>query len=286
MRAYVFWYEDQQRIKMLKDRTIIDMEIGSTDVTVNGEPETMDVAPLFENGTVMVPVRFIAEKFGREVTWDGENRLVFVGSLPDIDIRPDEKQETEAIQDKETEDKETKDEETGISRSSYSRYRVVIDPGHGGRDPGAIANGLVEKNVNLDIALKLKKILDEKGVSTYMTRSSDVYPNLYYRARMANNINAHLFVSIHNNAGHSRYSGIMTLYCPSSRQGSTGRDFAKIVFDVWSFSVILCILITSLFLITNIPSYEREITQVLKNNGNMVEFNINQIKSSNERFCK
>lgn len=64
------------------------------------------------------------------------------------------------------------------------------------------------------------------------------------------------------------------------------RDFAKIVFDVWSFSVVLCILITSLFLITNIPSYEREISQALRNNGNMVEFNINQIKSSNQNILR
>ncbi len=59
------------------------------------------------------------------------------------------------------------------------------------------------------------------------------------------------------------------------------RSFSKVLIDIWSFSIILCILITSLFLTINMSSYEKEITQVLRNNGDMVEYSILQIEKSN-----
>jgi N-acetylmuramoyl-L-alanine amidase len=215
MDVHLFWYPDTQGLKLLKGNTIIDMRIGSTETKVNKAPDMMDVPPLLADGTVMVPVRYVAETFGSKVYWDADRRQVYVGSLPGLDpISPG-----------------PSPKEPDNSRGDYSRYRVVIDAGHGGKDTGARANGLVEKNLNLDIALRLEKILKERGITIYMTRRTDTYPDLYYRARMANSVSADLFVSIHNNAGHSSYSGTMTLYCPSSRPGFTGKDFARIVQD-------------------------------------------------------
>ncbi len=60
------------------------------------------------------------------------------------------------------------------------------------------------------------------------------------------------------------------------------RSFTKVLFDIWSFSIILCIFVTSLFLVVNMSSYEKEITKVLRNHGNMVEFNVSQIQKSNQ----
>ncbi len=59
------------------------------------------------------------------------------------------------------------------------------------------------------------------------------------------------------------------------------RNFTKILFDIWSFSIVLCLLVSSLFLSINTSSYEKEIIGVLQNNGGMVEFNLEQIKKSN-----
>ncbi|PTL22979.1 hypothetical protein DA802_10240 [Shouchella clausii] len=79
--------------------------------------------------------------------------------------------------------------------------RVVIDPGHGGRDPGARGNGLIEKNITLLFAKQIKKSLQENGIEVYLTRSSDEYVYLQERANIADSFQADLFLSIHAN-GH------------------------------------------------------------------------------------
>ncbi len=77
---------------------------------------------------------------------------------------------------------------------------IVIDPGHGGKDPGASANGVTEKNVNLAVGLELQRVLAAKGYNVIMTRATDVYLKLQERTDIANNVNADLFVSVHVNA--------------------------------------------------------------------------------------
>jgi N-acetylmuramoyl-L-alanine amidase len=91
--------------------------------------------------------------------------------------------------------------------------RVVIDPGHGGHDPGAVGpSGLYEKNVVLDIALKLKKILlADPFNEVFLTRETDRFISLEERTVMANRKNADFFVSIHANANPvRRVKGIET----------------------------------------------------------------------------
>ena len=91
---------------------------------------------------------------------------------------------------------------------------VVIDPGHGGKDPGALYNGVSEKFLNLDIAMKLGKKLEEVGVTVLYTRKTDISVGLGERADFANKAKADLFVSIHNNSLPSKlsYGGSETLY--------------------------------------------------------------------------
>jgi len=91
--------------------------------------------------------------------------------------------------------------------------RVVIDPGHGGHDPGAVGpSGLYEKNVVLDIALKLRKILlADPFNEVFLTRETDRFISLEERTAMANRKNADFFVSIHANANPvRRVKGIET----------------------------------------------------------------------------
>lgn len=91
--------------------------------------------------------------------------------------------------------------------------KVVIDPGHGGADPGAIGpTGLKEKDVVLDVARRVGKILErEYGVEVFYTRSKDVFIPLDERTDFANSKNADLFISIHANASRKRHTkGIET----------------------------------------------------------------------------
>jgi N-acetylmuramoyl-L-alanine amidase len=79
--------------------------------------------------------------------------------------------------------------------------RVVIDPGHGGHDPGAQSNGVVEAELVLDIALRVEKLLqDQPGVDVVLTRRTDEFIPLEERTAIANREGADLFLSIHANA--------------------------------------------------------------------------------------
>jgi len=79
--------------------------------------------------------------------------------------------------------------------------KVWLDAGHGGNEPGAVANGLVEKNMNLVTTLKCKEVLVRHGLTVGLTRSDDRYVGLTERCDMANKWGADYFVSIHYNAG-------------------------------------------------------------------------------------
>ncbi|UCG38047.1 MAG: N-acetylmuramoyl-L-alanine amidase, partial [bacterium] len=97
--------------------------------------------------------------------------------------------------------------------------RIVLDAGHGGKDPGAIGpNGLKEKDVTLALALRLKPLLEEKGYEVLMTRASDLYIELPERTAFANQNKADLFISIHTNASRSRkVRGVETYFLGVAR---------------------------------------------------------------------
>lgn len=93
--------------------------------------------------------------------------------------------------------------------------RIVLDPGHGGKDPGAVgARGTREKDINLAVALKLKQMMEkELGVTVLMTRSDDRFVSLADRTKYANDNHADIFISIHTNASKTRSAkGLETYY--------------------------------------------------------------------------
>lgn len=92
--------------------------------------------------------------------------------------------------------------------------RIVVDAGHGGHDPGAMHNGLREKDITLDVAQRLRRILEnEYGFEVLMTRSDDRFVALEERTAFANSHGADLFVSVHVNSSRNRKAkGIETYY--------------------------------------------------------------------------
>ena len=89
-----------------------------------------------------------------------------------------------------------------IEKSSpLKNLKIVIDPGHGGNESGTTGClGTKEKDINLILSQKLKTYLSDKGAKVYLTRENDTYLGLYDRVNFANNLNADIFISIHNNA--------------------------------------------------------------------------------------
>lgn len=79
--------------------------------------------------------------------------------------------------------------------------KIFLDPGHGGADSGEAANGILEKNVNLSVALKLKPLLIAAGIEVKLSREDDSFPSLNSRPTTANSWGADFFMSIHHNGG-------------------------------------------------------------------------------------
>jgi N-acetylmuramoyl-L-alanine amidase len=101
---------------------------------------------------------------------------------------------------------------------------VVIDAGHGGRDPGATSIlGYYEKGVNLAVAWKITNLLRRRGVRVQMTRTGDYYIELEDRAAIANRLNADLFVSIHADSSPKSSTRGYTLYIANGASWSSRR---------------------------------------------------------------
>jgi len=114
-------------------------------------------------------------------------------------------------------DKPTRDGARSLTRTLGLKIsRIVIDPGHGGHDTGTIGpHGLLEKNVCLDVALRLGKLIHQKlpGAQVIYTRKTDVFVPLEERTAIANQAGADLFISIHANSSHDEQArGIETYY--------------------------------------------------------------------------
>lgn len=89
---------------------------------------------------------------------------------------------------------------------------IVLDAGHGGKDQGASAGNVLEKEINLEITKKTKKILEEAGYRVGMVRDNDTFVELGQRAAYANQKEARVFVSIHCNSAEEAADGIETFY--------------------------------------------------------------------------
>ena len=117
---------------------------------------------------------------------------------------------------------------------------ITIDAGHGGRDPGATYNDIFEKNINLEISLKLEKELLKQGATVFMIRRSDIdlssfydskkkRGDLYRRLQLIKKNKSNMYISIHINwYKNSNYKGAEVLYSPIN---SSSKKIAKIIME-------------------------------------------------------
>ncbi|HHU73239.1 MAG TPA: N-acetylmuramoyl-L-alanine amidase CwlD [Clostridiales bacterium] len=127
----------------------------------------------------------------------------------------------------------------GFEEKEKKEIIIVIDPGHGGRDPGKVGvNGALEKDVNLSIALKLKDLLEQNDITVVMTRTEDVglysesdsnkkNADLRKRVEIIHSCKANLAVSIHQNSFQEEYvKGAQVFY---HAQSTEGKKLAEII---------------------------------------------------------
>ncbi|RDU24769.1 N-acetylmuramoyl-L-alanine amidase family protein [Anaerosacchariphilus polymeriproducens] len=116
-------------------------------------------------------------------------------------------------------------------KSLYDKI-VVIDAGHGGTEPGKPAGDILEKNINLDIVLKLKKMLDNTDIRVYYTRLKDENPSFFHRVNLANATKANMFISIHNNSNESYIHGTQVLWNEKKKYKGLGTfELSQILLD-------------------------------------------------------
>lgn len=111
----------------------------------------------------------------------------------------------------------------GARQGRLHNVRIAVDAGHGGEDRGVchFPDGLIEKEINLDMALRLAAALEKEGATVLLTRSDDTFVPLAERAALANQFGADLFISLHVNRipGHPDCFGAQTFFYPSSQEG-------------------------------------------------------------------
>ncbi|MBW2672998.1 MAG: N-acetylmuramoyl-L-alanine amidase, partial [Deltaproteobacteria bacterium] len=156
---------------------------------------------------IWVPENVRANVFKLGIILDKPHRVVIDVMLPDVEKKESEEREKVKV---------------------LKKKVVVIDPGHGGEDPGAIGRrGTREKTVVLRIAKKLQRILKVRGYEAFLTRKGDYYISLKNRGKIAREYGADIFLSIHADACRSRGARGTSVYCLST--GGASSEAAKLL---------------------------------------------------------
>lgn len=118
----------------------------------------------------------------------------------------------------------------------FLEFCVVIDAGHGGSDGGTVSGKVVEKDINLSVALKLKAILEDNNIEVILTRSSDENMSLVQRTSAANDSNADFFISLHCNyyEDDAQIAGLECYY--SSPESKESKAYAESIINAVSLS--------------------------------------------------
>jgi len=192
---------------LLKQTTCAESVSKETKLRKSGI-ETITITPLKE-GDVRVQIKLRSDTdvhvnvFNLKPFQDRPDRLVIDVELPEVS-----RQETHLR------------EQTKVSKK---KQIIILDPGHGGDDPGAVGRkGTYEKDVVLAISRHVKKLLDRHGrFQTYLTRDGDYYVPFDKRLRIAREYGADLFISIHADAAKNREARGSSVYCLSTGEASS-----------------------------------------------------------------
>ncbi len=221
----VSWDAVTQRVVFKTKRGKISLLVNNPRLIVNEEIRYLTYPPRLLNGGIIIPMQFLTdllpEILDYRINWEVAKRRLEITTKDKVIIGEEEdytRVELSSHQlEKQDQDKTGRYLRKKRKASTSGTYRidlVVLDPGHGGRDPGAIGRkGLKEKDVVMDVANRVARKLKKKGIRVILTRSKDKFIPLDERTAIANRNRADLFLSIHANAAFSRRaSGFETFY--------------------------------------------------------------------------
>ena len=174
------WYPVQKTFSIVSAKDTLKFAVGIPYMTRNGRSVDLSAAPELDNGHL-----WIAEKDAKKIS----NKIEAAKPV----AKPAEQKPAQPVVVK---PKAPKQEIAGTREVRT----IVIDPGHGGKDPGASGKKSQEKDIVLAVAKLLRKNLADEGFNVKLTRSKDVFIELRQRAMLANQWDGDLFISLHCNA--------------------------------------------------------------------------------------
>lgn len=201
------WDVIQEKVVLLKDGIKVNLILGNSHALVNWDKLiVLSKPPVILKGSIALPIQDVINIISElmpyyKVSYDGSKSLVEAskdGSYLSYSYqRPYSDSEFDST------------ELTGNFQLKY----VVIDPGHGGHDPGATRGGIYEKDIVLDVGLRLARLIrSQSKINVVMTRDTDIFIPLHERTDIANKYppDSTLFISLHCNASRSREGGYGT----------------------------------------------------------------------------
>ncbi len=204
-----------EKIRIKKEEFLIEEEIIVPEITEIKVREKKDttIITFYLNSDVYFSTKSFSY-FDYEINFQAKsnvNKLPLLGHLKNYEIKKEDGFNIKFYLKKECDVRLNKEKNIVIlkflPRLKQGIKLVVIDPGHGGKDPGAIGKmGTKEKDLNLLIAKKLKKYLKKFGLDVILTRDSDVFLSLGERTKIANDNKADIFISIHCNSAPKKNS--------------------------------------------------------------------------------
>ena len=182
------WYPVQKTFTIVTPQDTFKFAVGIPYMARNGHSIDLSAAPELENGHL-----WIAEEDAKKVTSKAATVTAETAQAKPAETKPEETKPAAPVVVK---PKPPKQEIAG----SREVRTIVIDPGHGGKDPGAQGKKANEKDIVLAVAKLLRKNLADEGFNVKLTRSKDVFIELGQRANLANQWDGDLFISLHCNA--------------------------------------------------------------------------------------
>lgn len=225
------WNPITKKIILTKGNDSITFNIGSALVQINNQTVLMSRPAELITGRVFIPVKFIKDKFPQTfnviVSWDKQNKKLTIDNKefsPPVSLTntptiaeyfPLSSTGIEEVDKKEPQvSTKTPIIISGSITEKFKIKTIIIDPGHGGKDPGASRQGILEKDVVLEMAKRLALLLinNIKDVKVLLTRDGDYFVPLRERTGFANYKKGDLFISIHANAAFSSYATGFEVY--------------------------------------------------------------------------
>jgi N-acetylmuramoyl-L-alanine amidase len=250
MNGHLHWYPVSQRVDLSFPFHEIQFYLGSTKVVADGKPAVLDSPATKDEQGLWVEKSFfqtgpLANEFARRIDLGPVETVKSPGviakpippvvlknktskipppALPGVSSETVKSEPAEVAEPEEGEPATTAEGSEPVSLPHVIR-RIVIDPGHGGKDPGAVGvHGTEEKSVNLWMAQELADALREKDFEVLLTRTDDSFIPLSQRAALANKYKADLFISLHCNASLSSHLNGFEVYFLSEKASDPHAD--------------------------------------------------------------